>query len=66
MPRLLIATKNAHKTAEIAAMLPGWEAIDLTAHPDIAAPEQTVPTFAANAEIKAVAASACLTAGAFG
>jgi XTP/dITP diphosphohydrolase len=55
--RLLIATKNAHKTAEIAAMLPGWEVSDLTAHPDIPAPEETGATFAENAAIKALAAS---------
>ena len=54
---LLIATKNAHKTAEIAAMLPAWEVSDLTAHPDIPAPDETGATFAENAAIKAVAAS---------
>ena len=54
---LLIATKNAHKTAEIAAMLPGWEVADLTAHPDIPAPDETGATFAENAAIKALAAS---------
>ena len=57
MPELLLATKNAHKTAEVAAMLPGWEVADLTAHPEISAPEETGATFAENAEIKAVAAS---------
>lgn len=55
--RLLIATKNAHKTAEIAAMLPGWEVTDLTAHPHIPAPEETGATFAENAAIKALAAA---------
>ncbi len=56
--RLLIATKNAHKTGEIRAILgPGWEVEDLTAHPEIAAPEETGATFAENAAIKAVAAS---------
>ncbi len=55
--KLLIATKNAHKTAEIAAMLPDWEVSDLTAHPAIAAPEETGATFVENAAIKAVAAS---------
>ncbi len=54
---LLIATKNAHKTAEIAALLPAWQVSDLTAHPDIPAPEETGATFAENATIKAVAAS---------
>lgn len=58
--QLLIATKNAHKTAEIAAMLPGWEVSDLTAHPEIPAPEETGATFAANAAIKALAAAARL------
>ena len=58
MPRLLIATKNAHKTAEIAAMLgPGWDVSDLNAHPEIPAPEETGATFAENAAIKALAAS---------
>ena len=58
MPRLLIATKNAHKTTEIAAMLgPAWEVTDLNAHPDISAPEETGKTFAENAAIKALAAS---------
>ena len=58
MPRLLIATKNAHKTTEIAAMLgPAWEVTDLNAHPDISAPEETGETFAENAAIKALAAS---------
>lgn len=56
--RLLIATKNAHKTGEIRAILgSGWEVEDLTAHPEIAAPEETGATFAENAAIKAVAAS---------
>jgi len=57
MPRLLIATKNAHKTAEIAAILSGWLVSDLTAHPGIPAPEETGSTFEENAGIKAVAAS---------
>jgi XTP/dITP diphosphohydrolase len=58
MPRLLVATKNAHKTAEIRAMLgPAWEITDLNAHPDVPAPEETGATFAENAAIKAVAAS---------
>lgn len=56
--RLLIATKNAHKTGEIRAILgDGWEVEDLTAHPEIPAPEETGATFVDNAIIKAVAAS---------
>ena len=58
MRRLLIATKNAHKTAEIRAILgDGWDVTDLNAHPEIAAPEETGATFAENAAIKALAAS---------
>jgi len=57
MSALLIATKNAHKTAEIRAILAGWDVSDLTAHPGIPAPDETGATFAANAAIKALAAS---------
>ncbi|HEY3901315.1 MAG TPA: RdgB/HAM1 family non-canonical purine NTP pyrophosphatase [Chthoniobacter sp.] len=58
MPRLLIATKNPHKTAEIRAILgAAWEVTDLNAHPEVPAPEETGATFADNAAIKAVAAS---------
>jgi XTP/dITP diphosphohydrolase len=58
MPRLLVATKNAHKTAEIRAILgPVWEVTDLTAHPEVPAPEETGATFEENARIKAEAAS---------
>ncbi len=58
MRRLLIATKNAHKTGEIRAILgEGWEVEDLNAYPEIAAPEETGATFAENAAIKALAAS---------
>ena len=61
--RLLIATKNAHKTEEIRAILgDGWEVGDLNAYPDIAAPEETGDTFLANATIKALAAS-CIFPG---
>ncbi len=58
MPRLLIATKNAHKTAEIRAILgDAWEVSDLTAFPEIPAPDETGATFEENARIKAEAAS---------
>ena len=58
MPRLLIATKNAHKTAEIRAILgDGWEITDLTAHPEVLSPDETGTTFEENARIKAEAAS---------
>lgn len=58
MPRLLIATKNAHKAEEIRAILGAeWDVTDLNAHPEVPAPEETGDTFAENAAIKAVAAS---------
>ena len=57
-PPLLIATKNAHKAAEIRAMLSAaWAVTDLTEHPEIPAPEETGATFEENAAIKALAAS---------
>jgi len=58
MSRLLVATKNSHKTAEIRAILgDAWEITDLTAHPEVPAPEETGATFEENARIKAGAAS---------
>ena len=58
MRRLLIATKNAHKVAEIRAILGlDWEVSDLTQFPEIAAPDETGHTFEENARIKAEAAS---------
>ena len=58
MRRLLIATKNAHKTHEIRAVLGGgFEVHDLCTHPEVPSPEETGKTFAENAAIKAVAAS---------
>ena len=58
MHRLLIATKNAHKTAEIRDILgAAWEVSDLTAHPEVPAPDETGATFEENARIKAEAAS---------
>jgi len=56
--RLLIATKNAHKTTEIRSILGStWIVEDLTLHPEIKAPEETGTTFQENAAIKAVEAS---------
>ena len=58
MHRLLVATHNAHKTAEIQALLGSAFAVsDLRAHPDLTAPEETGTTFAENARIKALAAA---------
>ena len=61
MPRLLVATHNCHKTEEIRAILrDSFEVSDLTAHPEFPVPEETGTTFAENASIKALAASAAL------
>lgn len=58
MPRLLIATKNAHKAQEIRAILgPAWTVTDLNAHRSVVPPEETGATFEENAIIKAEAAS---------
>lgn len=55
---LLVASRNAHKTAEIRAMLgAAWTVMDLHAHPELPSPEETGATFMANAEIKAAAAA---------
>lgn len=57
--RLLVATRNLHKTGEIRAILgAGWKVGDLSAHPELPEPEENGETFAQNAAIKAVAASA--------
>ncbi len=59
MTQLLIATHNAHKTEEIRAILGDAFAVsDLTAWPDAPEPEETGATFAENAALKALAASA--------
>ena len=58
---LLVATSNAHKTQEIAAMLgAGWRVEDLKSHPYLGSPEEDGDTFEANARIKAEAASRAL------
>lgn len=63
MPELFFATSNTHKTAEVRAMLPGFEITDLKAHPGLVLPEETGETFEANAIIKAQGASAVLPPG---
>ena len=61
MQRLIIATRNPHKTGEIAAMLgPEWLVEDLTARRELPEPEENGTTFEENATIKAVAASSAL------
>jgi XTP/dITP diphosphohydrolase len=65
MPALVIATKNAHKTEEIAAILNDLvdNVSDLTAHPEIPSPIEDGDTFEANAAIKALAADKALPPG---
>ncbi len=59
MPSLLIATRNRHKTQEIAQMLGAEFSVkDLLEYPDFPEVEETGCTFLENATLKAVAASA--------
>lgn len=54
LPRLIIATRNAHKTSEIKAMIGDrFEVVDATAFPDFPEIEETGTTFLANARLKA-------------
>lgn len=56
--KLLVATRNGHKTGEIGAMLgSAWSVEDLTGRPELPEPEETGATFEENARIKALAAS---------
>ena len=58
MPRLLLATRNRHKTSELAALLgAAFQVEDLTAHPDLPEIDETGVTFLENAALKALAAS---------
>ena len=54
LPRLILATRNAHKTSEIRAMVGGrFEILDATAFPDFPEIEETGITFLENARLKA-------------
>ena len=55
-PRLVVATRNAHKLRELREILPGVDLEPLAA--DVELPAETGETFAANALIKARAARA--------
>jgi XTP/dITP diphosphohydrolase len=58
MPHLLVATRNAHKTAEISAMLSDvFDVEDLRSLPDAPEVEETGVTFAENAILKSTAIS---------
>ena len=53
-PRLILATRNAHKTAEIRAMIGDrFEILDATAFPDFPEIEESGSTFLENARLKA-------------
>jgi XTP/dITP diphosphohydrolase len=55
---LLVSTRNAHKVAEIRAILgEGFDVLDLSAFPAVPAVEETGVTFEDNATLKALAAS---------
>ena len=57
-PRLILATRNAHKTAEIRAMLGDrFEVLDVTAFPECPHIEETGTTFLENARLKALGIS---------
>jgi XTP/dITP diphosphohydrolase len=59
--RLIIATRNAHKTAEIRAMIGGrFEVLDVTAFPECPEIEETGTTFLKNARLKALGISRVL------
>jgi len=61
LPNLLIATRNAHKTEEIAAMLSSRYAVrDLTQIEGLPNVEETGTTFLENATLKAVQISECV------
>mgnify|MGYP000078263613 CR=1 FL=1 len=61
LPRLILATRNAHKTAEIRAMVGDrFEVLDATAFPDFPEIEETGTTFLENARLKAEGISRCV------
>jgi XTP/dITP diphosphohydrolase len=54
LPRLILATRNAHKTAEIRTMIGDrLEVVDATAFPEFPEIEETGTTFLENARLKA-------------
>lgn len=58
LPRIVIATRNAHKVSEFATLLGnGYEVCDLEAWSHLPAVEEDGATFEANAAIKALAIS---------
>ena len=62
LPSLIIATRNAHKTSEIRAMIGDrFEVVDATAFPDFPEIEETGTTFLENARLKAMGISRRVT-----
>ena len=57
-PRVVLATSNPGKVAELARAFPVWTLEGLGAHPRVTMPPETGETFEANATAKAVAACA--------
>ncbi|QTN33375.1 RdgB/HAM1 family non-canonical purine NTP pyrophosphatase [Akkermansiaceae bacterium] len=58
LPRLILATRNPHKTAEIRHIIGGrFEVLDVTAFPDLPEIEETGTTFLENARLKALGIS---------
>ena len=56
--QLIVATRNAHKTREIAKILgPALSVQDLTAHPEIPEIRESGASFEENAKLKAIAVS---------
>ncbi len=54
LPRLILATRNTHKTAEIRAMIGDrFEVVNATAFPDFPEIDETGTTFLENARLKA-------------
>ena len=61
--KLLVATRNSHKTRELRELLGSeFELEDLTSHPEIPETSETGTTFEENATIKALAVSKCCSA----
>ena len=57
-PRLIVATRNAHKSTEIRSMIGGeFEVLDATTFPELPEIEETGTTFLENARLKALGIS---------
>ena len=57
-PRLIVATRNAHKSTEIRSMIGGeFEVLDATNFPELPEIEETGTTFLENARLKALGIS---------